>query len=255
MKHSRHFLSSALLLFVPLFTIFGQGSNTTEDFEYQYILDDVVLKNDPTLYALIVSFKESNIENFKKTIENNPQILAIHLSNPNQEAVDCLSKVLGKTLTYLEIDYCGDSLTLSNYHSVEELTIFSRKLKFLDMSKSSLDSLDILSIEAENLRSWKTKSEYLKLGLIDLIAPNLNHFPIQSIPMIYQFTMSCSLNEFPSFLCSSEYITLMSFENYKVIEIDPCFEQLIYNGFYSNLTILDGVDGPVKLEYLSEDRQ
>ena len=176
-------------------------------------------------------------------------------SDPTQNALNCLSEIIGDSLTHLFIVGFDTNLKLPSFPNLELLSIKADSLNTLDMSSANLDSLDILNIESEKLNNWKTKTEYQKLGLIDMNTPALSEFPIQSLPTIMQFSIYCSFNEFPAFLCECAELELMSFKNYKVIDVDECFKQKIYDGFYSNLTITDGKDGPVILEWLSKDRQ
>lgn len=244
-----------LLLLLNTTSAFSQQEAYNDELKFKIIDNLNVLKASGSIQALIVNFKGSNTKKFCKTLRNNPQLKEVQLYNPTQKALNCLSEISGDSITHLFIVGCDTTLTIPSFPQLELLSIKADDLITLDMSSANLDSLGLLHIESEKLCNWKSKTAYPKLGLIDLNAPALSEFPIHELQAIRQLSIYCSLNQFPSFLCECAALELISFKNYKVIEVDPCFEQKIFDGFYSNLTIVDGKDGPVILEWLSKDHQ
>lgn len=222
---------------------------------YQIISDDIELQQIDSLKIIIVKFEKQSIEQFKKTMINNPQLMEVQLYNPPKEAIDLLSELKNKELEYLFIkDYEGENLVLSQFPTLQFLSIESTKIKHLSMVNSDLKVLDLLALKIPTLIDWKTDSDFPNLGLIDLDAPFLEVFPIKSMPKISQFSFNCSFNDIPAYLCQCQELMFISLTNNKVIKIDPCFKKKIYDGYYSNLTLHDGIDGKIKMELLSQDR-
>lgn len=255
--NSKTMAKQIVFLFILLnsIVVLSQHVSYNKEFKYEIINNKGVLKKSDSIQALIVNFDGTKTKKFCKSLKNNPQLKEVQLYNPTQGALDYLSEIISDSLTHLFIVGFDTNLYLPSFPNLELLSIKADSLITLDMSNSDINSLDILNIESENLSNWKTKTEYKRLGLIDMDTPRLSEFPIKSLPTIMQFSIYCSFNEFPIFLCECVELELISFKNYKVIEVDECFKQKIYNGFYSNLTIKDGKDGPIILEWLSKDRQ
>lgn len=245
-----------VLSFVILnFAIHAQQEAYNEEFEFEIISSEEVLENRPEIEALRVNFVNDETLNFCKSLKNNPQLREVQLYGATQDAINCLSSVLGEVITHLLIYDCVDSIVLPSFPNLSVLIIESHELVSLDMTNSVLDSLAILAINSEKLVDWKSKHAYAQLELIDLNSPNLNTFPIHSLPRIYQLSLSASFDQIPSFLCECGDLELISIDNNKNISVDDCFKEKILNGYYSNLTIREGENGLVILEYLSKDRQ
>lgn len=246
---------TVLIVVILNFAIHAQQEAYNEEFEFEIISSDEVLENRPEIEALIVNFINDETSYFCKSLANNPQLREVQLYGATQDAINCLSSVLGEVITHLLIYDCVDSIVIPSFPKLSVLVIESHELVSLDMTNSALDSLAILEIESEKLVNWKSKHAYPELALIDLNCSNLITFPIHSLPRIYQLSLSASLDQIPTFLCECSDLELISIENYKDISIDDCFKEKILNGHYSNLTIREGENGPVILEYLSKDRQ
>lgn len=234
---------------------FSQQKPYNKEFKFEIIKNTEVLSASDSIRALIVNFENDDVVNFSQTLNNNPQIREVKLFDAPQAAIDNLSQILAGSLTHLIIeDYTESSIIIPSFPTLELISINSDFVESIDMTESTFDNLFILAIDSESLVNWKSQSHFKELGLIDLEAPKLEHFPIESAPELGQFSFHCSLDDIPSFLCECEDLELMSFGNFKNIKVDECLKGKIYDGFYSNLTIKDGVDGPVVLEWLSKDR-
>lgn len=226
-----------------------------EEFNFKILDENDVIEKDDSLEALIIVFKSPVYKNAERSISNNPQLKEIKLFASSQELLKFISESKLHSLTHLFIErYEGASLEIPAFLTVEHLTIQSSVLASLNMTIASLDKLDILDIEAPSLKDWRTAKSYSELGLINLNAPLLEYFPIESMPKISQFSYYSSFKELPINLCNYKDLLFISFTNYVPIQVDKCFKKMIETGVYSNLTIYDKIDGKVISETLSKDR-
>ena len=226
-----------------------------DSFNYETLTDDRVLPHADSLKALIVVFKNQPLETVEQSIKNNPQLQEIMLYNPPASFIGSLSDLKLANLTHLLIfDFEGKELKLPPFPTVELLMIRSEKISALSMEQASLTQLDILDINCPELVSWQTEKAMAKLGLIELKAPKLTYFPVESMPAISQFSFTCSFNQLPLNLCSYKELMFISFTNYKPLEIEACFKKMVKNGVYSNITIYDKIDGKEIESVLSKDQ-
>lgn len=238
-------------------SVFAQRGELTpynDTYKYEILTNDRVLPHADSLKALIVVFKDQPLENVERSITNNPQLREIMLYNPPASFISWLGGLKLANLTHLLIyDFEGRELTLPPFPTIEFLQIESGKISTLSMEKALLANLDILSIDCPELVNWQTEKVFPKLGLIDLNAPKLTYFPIESIPVIVQFAFYCSLDQLPLNLCSYKELMFISFTNYKPVKIDACFKKMVKKGGYSDITIYDKIDGKVIKTVLSKD--
>lgn len=250
------FLLVLLLMGCVCSTFAQQGELTPyhNTYKYEILTNNRVLPHADSLKALIVVFKDQSLENVERSIKNNPQLLEIMLYNPPASFISLLGGLKLENLTHLLIyDFEGKELTLPPFPTIEFLQIESEKISTLLMEKASLGNLDILSMDCPELVKWQTEKVFPKLGLIDLNAPKLTYFPIESIPAIVQFAFYCSFDQLPLNLCSYKELMFISFTNYKPVEIESCFKKMVKKGVYSDITIYDKIDGKVIKTVLSKD--
>ncbi len=248
-----------IAIFLTSFTFFSVKSQNLKPYNKGiYFLNISETDSVPyidSLKILLIEFHANNISLFKEAMENNPQIIEVQMKNPPREAIEILSKLNSKNLTYLFIhEYKGLNLEVPKFSNIILFLIESEELQNLSMLNSRFDSLRILAIDVLNLSIWTTDSVFPSLGLIDLKTINLPAFPITVMPKIRQFTFDCSFDEIPKYLCDCKDLTHISFQNYKFIEIDKCFNKKIKTSVYSNITIFESKNGKKVLEILSDIR-
>lgn len=227
-----------------------------DELPYKVISSSIEFPTTDSIKALIIKLEGNDLKNFEKTIVNNPQVIEIKLIGTTQQAADILSANASKALTYLFlIDVVGKDFQLKKFPYMEVLSISSFTLIEINMVGSELNNLGIVALQTPKLSIWKTDTLFPELSLVDLLAPELNTFPIKSSPKLFQMVYTCSLNEIPAYLCSCEELKHISFNNTKNITIDPCFIQKLETANYSNITIYENLGGPVKMELLSNDRK
>lgn len=208
---------------------------------------------DSTLEALAVFFKDSACTQIFTILQYNQGIKELHLMNPPPHFFGMLS-VLAPNLSHLSIkEYSNATLVLQPLPKVEILEIKSSVLTMLDLTKAELFQLEILDISAEKLSAWYCASSLPSLGLIELKAPLLNEFPINSMPNITQFSFYCSLEKLPDNLCEYAELMYISFENYRKIEVSKCLRKKLRDAVYSNISVYDKIDGKLSFELHSSD--
>ncbi|MGV3611384.1 MAG: hypothetical protein ACO1N0_10570 [Fluviicola sp.] len=250
------FILLVLCLFCGCIAFSQDGELTpyNDTYNYEILTNERVLPHTDSLKALIVVFKDQPEENVAKSITNNLQLQEIMLYNSPASFLPLLAGLKLSNLTHLFIyDFEGKELIIPPFPTIEHLQIESGKISTLSMENASLANLDILSIDCPELVNWKTEKVFSKLGLIDLTAPKLTYFPIESIPVIVQFAYYCSFDQLPLNLCSYKELQFISFTNYKPVEIESCFKKMVKNGVYSDITIYDKIDGKVIKTVLSKD--
>lgn len=227
-----------------------------EELKFKVLNENEILENNTSIEALIFVFNKPIFKNAEISISNNPQIKEIKLFASSQDMLNFISNSKLPNLTHLFFERYKDSvLDIPSFPLIEHLTIQSNELVNLNMINSKLDKLDILDINAIKLTNWNTAKFLPQLGLINLIAPLLENFPIESMPKISQFSYECSFKELPTNFCNYEELLFISFNNYFPIKVDKCLENKIKKGVYSNLTVYNKIDGEVVLEILSKDRK
>jgi len=219
----------------------------------QVISNQQSIGNDSTLEALAVFFKDSTCTQIAAILQHNPTIQELHVMNPPPHFFGMLS-TLAPNLSQLFIkEYSNETLVMPSLPKVEILDIKSSDLTVLDMSKSELPLLEILDVSAEKLGKWYSVSILPSLGLIELNAPLLRVFPIDSMPNIVQFSYHCSLVELPANLCDYGALMYISFENYGKIEVSKCLRKKLRDAVYSNISVYDKIDGKLSFELHSSD--
>lgn len=227
-----------------------------DDLKFKVIDGNTVLGKEASVKALVIKYTMNSDEKIKLSIRNNPQLQEIKLFGASQEIVNFISELKMTNLTHLLLDdYKKQTLIIPAFPTLEHLSVDSEKLQSLSMENALLDKLNILSLETPELTDWKTAKHFPTLGLIDLTAPKLAYFPIESMPSIVQFAYYCSFNELPENLCSYKELVFISFENYVNVKAEDCFIQMVKNGNYSNLSVYDKIDGEKLFEVLSKDRE
>lgn len=227
-----------------------------KELNFKIIDENDVVEKDDSLEALIIVFKNPRYKNAELSISNNLQLKEIKLFGCNQELLKFISESNLQRLTHLFFERYEDSvLAIPPFPIVEHLTIQSSELISLNMVNASLDKLNILDIETPKLKNWSTVQFFPQLELIELNAPLLEHFPLENIPKIFQFSYKCSFKELPLNLCNYMELQHISFSNYIPIQVDKCFKKKIKKAYYSNLTVYNRIDGKVISETLSKDRK
>lgn len=147
-------------------------------------------------------------------------------SNVHQKDIDSLFKVNPKA-EELNIDYLDSTLILPNF-----------------------TELDILGISSESLQNLILPNLMPQLGLLDLSTPNLHYILADQMPELFEVMLHAQLDSFPSFLCNSPELTLVSITNYKVIPVPGCLANQFLNDQLelSSLEIYDKKDGNLQLE-------
>jgi hypothetical protein len=242
--------------FVLITQVQGQLSKNYEfytELKGQVISNQQSIGNDSTLEALAVFFKDSACTQIAAVLQHNPGIQELHVMNPPPHFFGMLS-TLAPNLTHLFIkEYSNETLVMPSLPRVEILYIKSSVLTVLDMTKSELPLLEILDVSAEKLSKWYSVSALPTLGLIELNAPLLQVFPIDSMPNIVQFSYYCSLVELPANLCDYRTLMYISFENYGKIEVSKCLRKKLRDAVYSNISVYDKIDGKLSFELHSSD--
>lgn len=225
-------------------------------FKFKLIDENTVVEKDDSLQALIIVFNHQLFENAKRSISNNPQLKEIKIFYGNQEFLEILSNSKLPELTHLFFERFKETvLEVPAFPNIELLTIQSSELVSLNMMNSSLDQLMVLDLQTPELKNWNTAKYFPKLELIDIVAPVLDSFPIESMPNIFQFSYECSFKALPPNICSYSELQHISFNNLVPVQIDKCFEIKVKMAYYSNITVYDRMDGKVIAEILSKDRK
>lgn len=243
--------------FLLITQVQGQLSKNYEfynaELKGQVISNQQSIDNDSTIEALAVFFKDSACTQIATILQHNPGIKELHVMNPPPHFFGMLS-VLAPNLTHLSIkEYSNETLVLPSLPKVEILDIKSSVLAVLDMTKAELFQLEFLDVSAEKLSTWYSESTLPTLGLIELNAPLLHVFPIDSMPNIVQFSYHCSFNELPANLCEYEGLMYISFENYGKIEVSKCLRKKLRDAVYSNISVYDKIEGKLSFELHSSD--
>lgn len=248
----------SILCLIYASIVLGQERMPYNDSLYfQVITESTRLQKIDSLQALLIDFGSSSTFDFEYTIRNNPQLKEIQLYKPTQAHIDLLSSIPLPQLKYLFIEgYNAPRLHIPAFPIVEHFHLESKVLQQLNMESAAMDSLNILDVETLSLTEWKAAQTYFKLGLINLKAPQLSVLPFQQLPMLFQCSMYCSFNEFPTVLCNSKELTLFSLTNYKVISVPKCLiRQLKKQGYYSDISLYDSMNGELVKAYFSPDRK
>lgn len=248
-----------LLLIILAYPVFGQDRTPyNEEFPFKVINGEKTLPKTNGLKALLVDFQNAreDIEHFKQTLINNPDIVEIQLFHANQNVIDLLNKVNLKSLEYLFLNnFDEQTLVIPSFPGLTLLSIESDLLVNLDMKNAQLDKLTLLSILSPQLVNWSCIPTFNILELIDLNAPLLESFPIEKAPKLFQFSFYCYLRELPDLTCNCPDLEQISYENYWPVAVPECMKTKVKNAFYSNITIYNGFNGDLVEEHLSEDRK
>jgi hypothetical protein len=235
----------------------GQQSKNFEfynaELKGQVISNKQSIGNDSTLEALAVFFKDSACTNVAAILQHNPTIQELHVMNPPPHFFGMLSTLAPNLIQLFIKEYSNEKLVMPSLTKLEILDIKSSDLTVLDMSKSELPLLEILDVSAEKLSKWYSVSTLLSLGLIELNAPLLQVFPIDSMPNIVQFSYHCSFIELPTNLCVYGALMYISFENYGKIEVSKCLRKKLRDAVYSNISVYDKINGKLSFELHSSD--
>lgn len=216
--------------------------------------NDILEKND-SIEALIFVFNSPLYKNAELSIKNNPQLKKIKIFAANQEFIKFISDSKLQQLTHLFIERYEDSvLEIHSFPNIEHLTIQSLELMSLNMVKGEFDSLYLLDIEGPKLNNWSTSKFFPNLGLINLKAPILDYFPIEQMPKISQFMYYCSFIVLPNNLCNYRELKFISFNNYVPVKVSKCEKKIIKDGYVSNLTIYDQINGEKIKEIVSKEQ-
>lgn len=236
------------------FSSFSQRDNFEGHYDVEMRSNEDVFDNLDSVTKVVVYFDTDEIENFCKSLHNNPQLREVHLINASQKSIDSLATIIGDSIENLWIrDYSDSRLVIPSFPMLSHLLIESDVLFSLDMVKADLDELITLEVTARKLRKLWTKSMYEYLSVIELDAPHLNRFPIEIAPSLMMLSCSCSFNVLPSFLCDCVDLLIVDIRNHKNVNVPPCFEDKIKNGSQSRLTIQDGAEGEVVVDWKSKD--
>lgn len=226
-----------------------------DDLPFRIISAETELPANDSIKALLIHFGGSSVGNLEKTVRNNPQLVEIQLIRAPQSAIDLLSDIRPPALKYLLIEeYSGKTMHIGAFPTVGTLWIESETTTELSMENAELPALAVMSLDVPKLTTWKAAAQWPVIELIDLTAPELHTFPIQSAPKLFQLSYYCSFDELPAFLCSCPELEHISFENYKRIEVPECMKEKVKKAYHSNITIYDKPDGNVVLEILSKRR-
>jgi hypothetical protein len=248
-----------LLAMLLSYSLSGQDRTPyNDDFSFKAIDAKTILPKIEGLKALIIDFQHTGdeLQSFKQTLINNPEIVEIQLFHANQRIIDLLNKVNLKSLEYLFIqDSDEQTLTIPSFPGLTLLSIEADRLVNLDMKDAQLDKLLILAVFSSQLENWSCDPTFGNLELIDLNAPLLEYFPIEKAPKLFQFSFYCSLRELPDFTCNCPDLKHISYENYWPVTVPECMKTKVQNAFYSNITIYNGFNGDIVEEHLSEDKK
>lgn len=224
------------------------------DYHFKVTSDLEVIPTIDSMKTFIVHFKSNDVENVEKTLLNNPQIKELQLYNPPQSFILTLNTFGLDSLHYLLIEDYKDSILIFNKLSIKLVAVDSKELRKINIRELDTSALQLIGIEAENLVVWEANPSYPFLGLIDLRAPQLTVFPIIDMPSIRQFVFDCSLKEMPLNLCSYPELKFISLQNNRKIKVNNCLKKKIREGVYSNVTILDSIDGKIIYQVHSKDK-
>ena len=227
-----------------------------DSLKFKIIDENEVLEKDESLQAVIIVFKHQYFDNVKLSISNNPQLREIKIFVGDQDLLNFLSFQKLPNLTHLFFkQFVHNSLEIPEFTTLKHLTIQSANLETLNMVNAKLDNLMLLEIETPKLKLWKADKYFPKLELIGLNAPNLDFFPIENMPKIFQFSYHCSFKYLPLNLCSYDDLNHISFNNFIDVKLEKCFRKKVKMAYYSNVTVYNKVDGQIITEVVSKDRK
>ncbi len=226
-----------------------------QEYHFKVASNLEVIPTIDSIKTLIIHFENNNDENVEKTLINNTQIKELQLYNPPQSFILSLNTLGLDSLQDFFIEDYKDSTLIFNKLSIKLIAINSKELRKINIKELDTSALQLIGIEAKNLAVWEANPSYPFLGLIDLRTPQLTVFPIIDMPGIRQFVFDCSFTEMPLNLCSYPELKFISLQNNRKINVSNCLKKKIREGVYSNITILDSIDGKIIYQVHSKDKK
>lgn len=189
------------------------------------INSDEVIGNIDSVVALIAVCK-SNIQGLSESLKNNPQVVELHLYNVTQDILTEIFQVNSPNLLMLFIEDFQELnciIPKCTNESLFQLHLQSNITEKLISNPNSLNKIEFLTIEMPNLKSWEGELNEPGLGLLDVSTATLQSIPKLSIPDLMQFSLHCSLNNFPE-TCDMNKLESVFLFSSKNCPIDKCLK-------------------------------
>jgi hypothetical protein len=244
------------LLIICLFT-FQTGicqDGPFNDYKFISLKHGESINNIDSIEALIYHFSGNEYDNFINSINSNPQLKEIQLNNPPESAVQFIlnSERLIDLNTLFIFGYDDDSLIVTPKMGLKHIWVYSEMIKSFQITGDSLYNIEQLQISMPELTDLKINEEFNKLEYLELIAPKLSSFPIYKMKNVSWLTVYCSFNQVPTVFCQLEKLQLLTYSNYKEIELPKCFMKRIKKTPYYDVEIKSSKDGEIIYEKKSK---